>query len=419
MTLKYCSITGTNDILPQDSSAWQCLEGSARKLFDIFGYREIRTPILEQTELFIRSVGPDTDIVEKEMYTFIDKDKKSASLRPEETAGVVRAYLQNSMYAKQSLWKLYYIGPMFRREKPQAGRFRQFHQIGAEVIGSYLPCADAETLIWLRDYFSVLKVPNIILKLSSAGCSKCRPGYSIHLREMLGASIKDMCQDCQKRYKRNIFRVLDCKQSQCRKIIDTLPIILDFLCTECMEHFEELKKHLKEEEISFEIAPHLVRGLDYYTRTVYEFVHEGLGSQNAVAAGGRYDLLVGDMGGPPTGSVGFSIGIERLILALKNVPGTENKLQVYLVSLDKESYGLNFRLLEKLRKRGICADIDFEQKSIKAQMRTANKLGVRYTIVRGSLEIKKNVVTLKDMDKGTEEKVAEKKIVDVLEKKLR
>lgn len=421
MTLKYHRITGTRDILPSEIPLWQSIEESARHLFYLFGYQEIRTPIIENTELFIRSVGVDTDIVEKEMYTFIDRDKSSVSLRPEETAGVIRAYLENGLYGTQLLWKLYYIGPMFRRERPQQGRFRQFHQIGAELIGSYLPSADFETIIWLVEYFNHLGLKDTILNLNSCGCPKCRPGYMMRLKEEIEPILKMMCADCQRRYKRNILRLLDCKQEQCRKVIMNLPIITEFLCPECNVHFDELKRLLDSEGISYELNPHLVRGIDYYTKTVYEFIHKGLGSQNAIAAGGRYDLLIQDMGGQPTGAVGFSIGQERLVMALEGsgrVSIPSSRVSVYLISLDKESYNLNLKLLNQLRKEGISADIDYEGKTIKAQMRTANKIGARYVILRGSDEINQGVVTLKDMRDGMEEKIKDSEIVKVVKEKL-
>lgn len=420
MALKYQSITGTKDIFPPEISRWQYLEKTARELFDTFGYQEIRTPIIENTELFMRSVGTDTDIVEKEMYTFVDRDNTSVSLRPEETAGVVRAYLEDGLYSTQSLWKLYYIGPMFRRERPQQGRFRQFHQIGAELIGSFLPNADCETILWQVEYFKKLKLVDVILNLNSAGCSKCKPGYTMRLKEEIEPKLKMMCPDCQRRYKRNVFRLLDCKMEQCRDVINELPVITDSLCGECVLHFNELKKLLESENISYELNPHLVRGIDYYTRTIYEFIHKGLGSQNAIAAGGRYDLLVQDMGGLPTGAVGFSIGEERLAMVLEkseNLSIPEATVKIYLISLDKESYNLNFKLLNELRRVGISSDIDYEQKSLKAQMRTANKLGVRYVILRGSEEIRAGVVTLKDMQSGTEEKIESGKVIEVISNK--
>ncbi len=424
MAIKYRSINGTNDAFPPQIDLWQCVEGKARELFRRYGYQEIRTPIIEYTELFARSVGADTDIVEKEMYTFTDKSNRSISLRPEETAGVIRAYLEGSLYAKKPLWKLSYSGPMFRRERPQAGRLRQFHQIGAEVIGTYAASADAETIIWLRDYFRMFNLPDPELRLNSAGCQKCRPGYTMLLQEQLGLKIKDMCADCQRRYKRNIFRVLDCKQSQCRKIINGLPVIQDSLCGECREHFEELKSFLLAEKVTFKIDPHLVRGLDYYTRTVYEFISplEGLGAQNTIAAGGRYDRLVQEMGGPPTGAVGFSIGVERLIMALTQLNCLqlpEDKLDVFLVSLDSESYAKNFTLLNELRRSGIQADINFQAKSVKAQMRLANKLGARYVIVRGEDERNNKIVKLKSMDQGLEKDIKEEEILEGLKGMLK
>lgn len=420
MTLKYQSINGTRDIFSPEVSLWQHVEDSARMLFKIYNYQEIRTPIIENTELFTRSVGNTTDIVEKEMYTFVDRDESSISLRPEETAGVIRAYLQNGLYAAQSLCKLYYTGPMFRRERPQQGRFRQFHQIGAELIGSYLPSSDFEIISFIAQYLDSLKIKDYILNLNTAGCQKCRSGYTMRLKETLESKIKNMCTDCQRRYARNIFRVLDCKQDQCRKIIDTLPVISDFLCAECLDHFKELRRLLDEDGIVYEINPHLVRGIDYYTRTIFEFINKGLGSQNAFAAGGRYDLLVQDMGGLPTGAVGFSIGQERLIMILLNaLKGniSQDKLNVYLISLDGDSYKLNTKLLSQLRKKGINSDIDYEQKSLKSQMRTANRFGARYVIIRGGEEIKEGIVKIKDMDNGKEEKVPEERVIELLSSK--
>lgn len=421
MAIKYQSITGTKDIFPPNISIWQYVEKSARDLFHIYDYKEIRTPILESTELFMRSVGTDTDIVEKEMYTLLDKDENSISLRPEETAGVIRAYLENGLYSTQTLWKLYYIGPMFRRERPQAGRFRQFHQIGAELIGSYLPNADCETIIWLVTYFNRLNINDVVLNLNSAGCPKCKPSYLMRLREEIEPKLKNMCADCQRRFKRNIVRLLDCKQEQCRKVISGLPVISEFLCAECAEHFNELRKILDTEGIIYEINPHLVRGIDYYTKTIYEFTHKGLGSQNAIAAGGRYDLLIQEMGGTAAGAIGFSIGEERLVMVLEKkgiISPQDDLIRVYLISLDKESYNYNFKLLNELRRAGISSDIDYEQKTLKAQMRTANKIGVRYAIIRGTEELNKGIVTLKNMQDGSEEKIESGKVVEAVKHKL-
>jgi histidyl-tRNA synthetase len=422
MSLKYQLITGTKDVLAPEIFMWQHMEAAARKLFHTFCFQEIRTPAIEYTELFVRSVGSETDIVEKEMYTFVDRDEKSVSLRPEETAGVVRAYLENGLYSSQSLNKLYYIGPMFRRERPQQGRYRQFHQIGAESIGSYLPGTDAESIIWIIEYFNELKVKDVELHLNSSGCQKCKPGYTLALQEKLDPKLKSMCPDCQRRYKRNIFRLLDCKQDACRAIIKDLPAITDYLCVECSSHFSELKKLLDSEGVTYNLDPYLVRGIDYYTKTVFEFIHKGLGSQNTVAAGGRYDMLVQDMGGIPTGAVGFSIGEERLAMILEktqNINIPKSQIRVYLISLDKESYDKNLKLLYQLRRLGIAAEIDYEEKSLKAQMRTANKLGVNYAILRGSNEIKEGIVTLKDMQKSAEEKISDDAIASYIQKKLK
>lgn len=421
MGLKYQKITGTRDIFAPEIFIWQHAEKVARKIFDIYSYQEIRTPIIESTELFVRSVGNTTDIVEKEMYTFVDRDESSVTLRPEETAGVIRSYLENGLYNNQSLCKFYYVGPMFRRERPQQGRYRQFHQIGAELIGSSVPSADFEIISFITDYFEALNLKGVELNLNSAGCQKCRPGYIMSLKQELDSKVKGMCQDCQRRYSRNIFRLLDCKQDGCKKIIDTLPVVKDFLCEECSNHFNKLKAYLEKENINYQIDPHLVRGIDYYTKTIFEFIHKGLGSQNAIAAGGRYDLLVQDMGGLPTGAVGFSIGEERLIMVLQQLEDKKietKSIDAYLISLDSESYEKNIFLLRALRKENINSDIDYELKSLKAQMRTANKMEAKYVIIRGSDEIKNGIVTLKDMKNGGESKVQENEIIKDIKKRL-
>ncbi|HHT9152927.1 MAG TPA: histidine--tRNA ligase, partial [Candidatus Hypogeohydataceae bacterium YC40] len=314
---------GTEDTLPQQWTLWRRLEKVCREVFELAGYQEIRTPIFEDTRLFVRGIGETTDIVEKEMYTFFDsasvEEDSSITLRPENTAGVMRAYVEYELYKTQKFQKYHYIGPQFRKERPQAGRLRQFHQIGIEAVGSQDPLLDVETISVATQVYDRLGLTGYEIKLNTIGCEKCRPPYRNTLKEALIQHKKNLCQLCISRLDRNVFRVLDCKQEQCREVSHKMPAIYEYLCQECKEHFQAVKETLTAIDIQYELDPFLVRGLDYYTKTVYEIIHSSLGARNAICAGGRYDNLIAEIGGPPTGAVGFALGVESSLLALRNV----------------------------------------------------------------------------------------------------
>lgn len=420
MALKIQGVKGAADILPQEIATWHFVEEKTRELFERFGFKEIRTPVFEHTELFVRSVGEGTDIVTKEMYTFVDKAEKSLTMRPEETASVVRAYLQHSYHVKEPFQKWYYIGPMFRRERPQAGRQRQFHQIGVEVLGGSDPQLDAELLSLTVQFFEAISLNDIEIKLNNVGCNQCRPKYIGALKEYLKSRLAKLCEDCHVRFEKNILRILDCKNKDCRPVIDKAPVILDSICPDlCGRHYEVVKNRLKLLGITFTEDPHMVRGLDYYTRTVFEIVHPALGAQDAIGAGGRYDNLIGDLGGPKElGATGFAFGMERILMALtkKNVTLKEKSLNpdIFLVSLGEDASKQNFKLLYDLRCRGITAEMDMTGRSVKAQMRSANKSNARFTLIRGEDEIKSGKVTLKNMKEGTEESLDPDKVINIL-----
>jgi histidyl-tRNA synthetase len=402
------AVKGMNDILPVEIGKWQYLEEISRKVFELYGYSEIRTPILEETSLFTRSIGENTDIVSKEMYSFSDSKGRKLSLRPEETAPVLRAYLEHNLHKKIGFIKLYYIGPMFRSEKPQSGRSRQFHQIGAEAIGSYSPYLDCESIALLVEIFRRLELKGWVLKLNSVGCEKCRPKFRRVLREFLKQDINLLCPDCQRKFNTNIFRILDCKKSGCRAVTKRAPVILNYLCKDCQEHFENVKQILDLMNISYQIDPHLVRGLDYYTRTTFEFVHHSLGAQNAIAAGGRYDNLAAELGGPRLGACGMSIGMERVLMVLKFLVRefpVSRATNLYLVTLGDEARRRGYKLLQKLREQNVKTHIDYEGKSLKAQLRTAGKLNSKYVVLLGEDELKKDIAILKNMETGKQSEI--------------
>ena len=311
---------GTKDILPSVSGQWQYIEGKIREICNLFSYKEIRTPIFEHTELFLRGIGDTTDIVEKEMYTFTDRGERSLTLRPENTAAVVRAYLENKLYADNQLAKLFYIGPMFRYDRPQAGRYRQFHQFGIEAIGLSNPAVDAEIITLAVQFLQKLGLTELNLQLNSVGCPKCRPVYREKLQEFLQDKVEDLCNDCKSRYDRNPMRILDCKNEKCTALSQGAPEMIECLCDDCGTHFNKLKELLTATNISYNLNPRLVRGLDYYTKTAFEIQYEPLGAQSAVCGGGRYDGLIGECGGNDTPAIGFAIGIERVLLAFVNTP---------------------------------------------------------------------------------------------------
>ncbi len=414
------SVKGTRDLLPPDTNLWQRVEAEARSIFGAYHYGEIRTPILEQTGLFSRSVGADTDIVMKEMYTFQDRDDESLTLRPEATASVVRAYIEHSLYNQGGVHKLYYIGPMFRRERPQKGRYRQFHQIGAEVLGSESPLVDAEVLEMLVLFLERVGIREYQLLLNSVGCPKCRAEYLTALRQALEAVKASMCADCQRRAETNPLRVLDCKVEADQPIIEQLPKIIDHLDPECRQHFERVTSELQGRGISFQVTPRLVRGLDYYTRTTFEITSGALGAQNAVLGGGRYDGLSEMLGGPPTPGIGFSIGQDRLILAVQAaaVLKPEMPLAAYIVWMGEAALPAAAGLARELRAQGLRVEIGYDAMKIKRAMGVASKLQARFAIVIGEGEISTGRYQVKDMTAGQQQEVEPGNIASFLKARL-
>ncbi len=398
-------IKGMNDILPGDVETWQHLEEQARKVFGAFGYREIRVPVVEKTELFCRSIGETTDIVEKEMYTFSDKGGTSMTLRPEGTAPVMRSFIQHKMYAQDPVSKLYYIGPMFRHERPQKGRYRQFHQIGAEVIGVDDPKIDAQVLAMLSHYFQTTKIPDVVLQINSLGCPECRPSYRDALISFLEQHIESLCADCQRRYTTNPLRVLDCKVPGCKEATVDAPAMLDNLCIGCETHFGQVKEHLDALSVNYTVNPRMVRGLDYYTKTTFEMVTGSLGSQNAVAAGGRYDGLIKDLGGPELPGIGFAIGLERLALMLGEQSIEPPRPELFIATLGEMATRAGFAMLTRLQREGVLVEMEYTGKSLKAQLRRADKMKTRRVLILGEDELERGVAQLRNMDESSQEEV--------------
>jgi len=399
---------GTQDILPEISANWQYVEGTVRDICRLYGYKEIRTPVFEHTELFLRGIGETTDVVSKEMYTFTDRGERSLTLRPENTAAVVRAFLQHKLYAESLLTKLFYIGPMFRYDRPQAGRYRQFHQFGVEALGSKGPTIDAEVIILAVQLLECLGLHDLKLYINSVGCPECRPVYRDQLQEYLRGKTEKLCNDCQSRFERNPMRILDCKNPTCAEESKGAPHIVDCLCDDCSTHFAGLKALLTVAGIDFILNPRLVRGLDYYTKTAFEIQYAPLGSQSAVCGGGRYDGLVAECGGQSTPSIGFAIGIERILLTLEKqglLPELSNEIDVFVASIGKETQNIAFKLLCDLRINGFTADMDFMDRNIKGQMKQANKYPARFVAIIGDDEAVLGKVMLKNMQSGIQELV--------------
>lgn len=414
---------GMVDILPDAIPLWRWIESTARMVAEVHGYREIRPSMFEDTKLFIRSMGEETDVVQKEMYTFGEGEGKSITLRPEMTASVVRAYLEHNFYKKAAFQKFYYIGPLFRHERPQKGRYRQFYTFGIEAIGSYEPLLDVETIDVLVAFLEKVGLDRYTIKLNSIGCRGCRGGVRNILKSHFKLLCADLCEDCKGRLERNVFRILDCKKQSCRAVVQNAPVIYEHLCNACVVHSEKVKSCLNASGIRFVIDPYLVRGFDYYTRTVYEVTYPTLGAQDALCGGGRYDDLIADLGGPANGAVGFGIGIERVLLALEG----ENKkkqfdeeplLAVYVVTIGESARERGFALLREIRSSGLSADMDYESRSIKGQMRMANKKGARFAVIVGEDELRRGEVTLKNLADGTEEAVGFGSVVRVLGERL-
>jgi histidyl-tRNA synthetase len=399
--MKITSIKGFVDILPGEVEIWQFVEEKAREIFALYNYSEIRIPIVERTELFSRSLGETTDIVEKEMYTFTDQDVKESrlTLRPEGTAGVVRAYVESEMYQVEPVRKLFYTGPMFRRERPQKGRQRQFYQIGAEVLGRGDPLIDAELLLLLNHFFTRLGLDSVTLELNSLGCIRCRPAYREKLLTFLREHADQLCENCSRRMERNPLRVLDCKEPSCIEATRDAPSILDHLCADCREHFDTVQRLLGQGSVAYKLNPRMVRGLDYYCRTTFEWTSGQLGAQNAVAAGGRYDGLVADLGGPPTPGVGFAMGMERLVLLLSAREMRQSpRPAVFIVWVGDAGRDWAFPAAQRLRRHGLSVEMEGEKKSLKSQMRRADKLRARHVLIVGEDELSKGVAVLRDMD---------------------
>ena len=402
--LRYRAPKGTNDLVFPESERTERVLALAGEILALRGYGRISTPIFENTELFKRSIGEDTDIVTKEMYTFEDHGGESLTLRPEGTAPVIRAYLERGLFSEGLPQKLYYFGPMFRRERPQAGRFRQFNQIGAEAIGSADPLIDAEIISISAVLFGKLGLERYRLVLNSVGCRRCRPAYREVLTTYLDEIAPSLCEPCRKRAKTNPMRVFDCKEEGCRELLSGAPAIAEHICPECREHFEEVMAGLEVIKVPFDVDRRLVRGLDYYTKTAFEFQFEGLGAQNAVSAGGRYDYLAEELGGPPTPGVGFSMGVERLMMSLdaegRGVFEELKKPAVFIAGVEGVDRSRLFSMLKEIRDAGFRADADFLGRSLKAQMKQANRIGARLVLIIGGEELERGEVALRDLGRS-------------------
>jgi histidyl-tRNA synthetase len=398
------AVKGFNDILPDETGRWQYIEQTARRVFELNGFGEIRVPVLEKTELFCRSIGDATDIVEKEMYTFTDKGENSVTLRPEGTAGVMRAFIEHKLYAQDPIAKLYYLGPMFRYERPQKGRYRQFHQIGAEITGVNDPLADAQVLNMLTTFFREIGLAEPTLQINSLGCPECRPAYRASLRSFLEERMGHLCDDCRRRFTTNPLRTLDCKVPGCVEATAGAPSVLEHLCSGCDDHFATVRRYLELSSTPYSINSRMVRGLDYYTRTTFEMVTGLLGSQSAVAAGGRYDGLISQLGGPAIPGIGFALGLERVALLLGNKEFAALP-DLFIATMGESERDVAFRLMDGLLKSGVRVEMDYEGKSLKSQMRRADKLKARYSVVIGENEVISGHASFKRMADGVQSDV--------------
>ncbi len=409
---------GTSDILPPQIDYWYYVENIIKEILQNYGYREIRTPAFEHTELFVRGIGETTDIVNKEMFTFQDRKGRSLTLRPEGTAPVVRAYLEHHLGSENPLCKLFYLGNMFRCEKPQAGRYRQFNQFGLEAIGSQSAMIDAEIISASLAIYRKIGLSDLSLVLNSVGCRQCRPNYLDALKAYFRNKKEALCIDCRDRYNKNPLRILDCKKERCQIEIKNSPSIFDYLCEDCRSHFKELTVYLDSLQIPYNINPLLVRGLDYYTKTAFEILSGELGAQNAVGGGGRYDYLVEELGGRPTPAVGFAAGIERMITTMEKqgvpIPSWKG-IRVFVAVATPQDISAALQLITKIRGSGISAEMDFLNRSLKAQMRLANKLNVNFVIIVGQEELKEQKIMIKNMADGEQKKVALSQILSYLQ----
>ena len=406
---------GTKDVLPTESYKWHFLEKKIRQTARLFGLQEVRTPTFEHTELFARGVGETTDIVNKEMYTFIDKGERSITLKPEGTASVARCFIENGLAQLPMPLRMYYITPVFRYERPQAGRLREHHQFGVEMYGVDSAELDVETMLIAKNIFDSLGIKGITLNVNNIGCGNCRPKYNQALRDHLQANLDKMCPVCQQRFVTNPLRILDCKDDRCKKVTAEAPSVLDFLCEDCSSHHGKVVNLLDKLGVDYQVDPKIVRGLDYYTKTVFEFVKDDIGAKSTVCGGGRYNNLVAEVGGKPCPAVGFGLGLERLLLTIEacgiEIPN-EEKVKVYIAPLNQSVYAMD--VVAKLRAEGVSAMCDVAGRSVKAQMKYADKLGAEYVVVIGDNEIAEGVVTLKNMKTGESESVALSQLVNTI-----
>jgi histidyl-tRNA synthetase len=408
---------GTKDVLPKDSYKWTYVENLFREVCSLFGYDEIRTPVFESTDLFKRGVGETTDIVQKEMYSFKDNGGRDITLKPEGTAGAVRAFIENKLYADAQPSKLFYITPCFRYERPQAGRMRQFHQFGIEAFGSETSSIDAEVMALAMEFFKRVGLEKLELRINSVGCPKCRNEYNTKLRGYLKEKLDTLCNTCQTRYEKNPLRILDCKNEDCQSQIKDAPLMIDNICGDCKDHFEKVKVYLESMGINYVVDPKIVRGLDYYTKTAFEIISQDIGAQSTVCGGGRYDGLVEQLEGPKTPGIGFGMGIERLLLTLENnnieIP-KEDGIDIFVVTIGEKAEVESFKIIKALRENNISCDKDHVGKSVKAQFKYSDKINAKYTIVLGDDEIEKDLATLKNMKISEQTEIKLSEIADVL-----
>ena len=411
------AVKGTNDVLPEESYKWQYVENKMLKTASLFGFKEIRVPVFEHTEVFKRSVGDTTDVVQKEMYTFDDKGGRSITLRPELTAGVIRSVIENGLYNLSLPQKVCYIGGCYRYEKPQAGRLREFHQFGVECIGAAAPSADAEVISLAHSVLSEIGLENLSLEINSIGCPACRAEYHKALKAYFESKQESLCETCKDRLSRNPMRILDCKSPVCSDIAKDAPVMIDFLCQDCDHHFKAVKANLDEMGIAYKVNPTIVRGLDYYTRTVFEFVSGDIGAQSTVCGGGRYDGLMEQMGAPATPSLGFAMGIERLLLVLANQNkevGNKQICDIYIAPIGDTASVKAAAVCTALRKAGFSAQTDICGRGLKAQMRYANKIGARFCVVLGDNEIETGIINLKNMETGEQKEIELENLITAL-----
>nr|WP_295763125.1 histidine--tRNA ligase [uncultured Intestinibacter sp.] len=413
---------GTKDITPKDVYKWHYVEKKFREICALYGYEEIRTPIFEHTEVFARSVGDTTDVVQKEMYTFTDRGDRQLSLKPEGTAGVIRSFIENKMYADTQPTKLYYITPCFRYERPQAGRQRQFHQFGIEVLGSDGPSVDAEVISLAVQFFNEMGLKNLSVNINSVGCPTCREEYNRKLKEYLDQKVDVLCETCLERKDKNPMRVIDCKNPHCKENLQDIPFMIDHLCEDCKDHFDKLQTYLKEMDINYVVDKTIVRGLDYYKKTAFEIISNDIGSQSTVCGGGRYDGLVEMLGGPKgISGIGFALGAERLLLTLENNNiEIENpkSTDIYIATIGDAAKTKSFKLIKDLRTNHISADNDHLDKSLKAQFKYSDKLNAKYTVVIGDDELANDTATLKNMKTSEQTTIKLSELVDELKKRL-